>query len=50
MMVQVRNQSPEAELDSEAAFHFLKINRASSEVLMQIDEPKYSSEIYLQSV
>lgn len=46
-MVQVKNQSPEAELYSEAAFHFLKMNRASSEVLMQVDEPKYSSKYSL---
>jgi len=38
MMVQIRDQSAEAELDSEATFRFLKMNRASSEVLIQVDE------------
>lgn len=44
-MVQIRDHSAE-ELCPKAAFSFLKINRASSEILIQADEPKYSSAVY----
>lgn len=43
--MQVRDHSAE-ELCSKAAFSFLKMNRASSEVLIQADELKYSSAVY----
>lgn len=38
MMVKLRDQSPEAEVYSDAAFPFLKMSRASSIVLIQVDE------------
>lgn len=38
MMVKIRDQSPEAEVCSEAAFPFLKMSRLSSKVLIQVDE------------